>query len=89
MPPEPKVDEWWKLIPVPWKNIPVRIGGNGEFKARTGRVCKVHINRHTSSGLELKVELNTFGLFEQRTFDYNNIVGSTFIIFSFPLFLSE
>jgi len=86
-PPEPEVDEWWKSIPVPWKNIPVRISGHGEFKTRTGRVRNVHINRCTPSGLELDVELNTFGLIRRRTFDYDEVVESMFVKFPFPSFL--
>ena len=38
-------------------------------------------------GLEVVVELDTFGLYGRRTFDYDEVFESTFVNFPFPPFL--
>ena len=82
-------DEWWKSIPVPWKNISVLIVGNGELKGRTGRVRDVHIRKKTLSGLEVDVELDTYSgsnSFKRRRLDYDHVVESEFVILPFLFF---
>ena len=86
--PEP-TDEWWKSIPVLWKNISILIVRNGELKGRTGRVCDVHIRKKTLSGLEVDVELDTYSgsnTFKRRCLDYDHVIESEFIILPFLFF---
>ena len=58
---EKKVDEWWKLIPIPWRGLHVLIIHHGELKGRTAIICNVMFGHKNSGGLTLYVELETFG----------------------------
>ena len=56
-----EVNEWWKLIPVPWRGLHVLIIHHGELKGWTAIIRDVTFGHKNSSGLALYVELETFG----------------------------
>lgn len=86
--PQPKLTpEDNKPLRVPWKGVAIIIVGHKEFKGRIGTVRDVHINRNTSSGLEVDVELDTFSLYNsaiRKCFDYDDVLERRFLMLLLP-----
>ena len=68
-----KVDEWWKLIPIPWRGLRTLIIRHRELKGQTAIVHNVAFGRKNLSGLTVFVELETFGS-AKRWIEYEHTV---------------